>query len=830
MKIRQIIAALIAALLIMPNACTVLTVFAEGAVQSVSTERTQNDSLQPDTYATSSTSDEPPSLPPDFEELPATPPTPEELPPAQPDFEEFPATSSTPAEELTITAELVEEGEQAGLYVTLQNLPRDVSMIRVQESFGGLDYNDQSQKMWLDEECIPDENGSLTLFCYETDEYPLAAFLSESVNSLYIKVLYKTSSSFDSMESDPVRFSHNRTYEIPGMPPPFKTELKEDYFGYTLIGHFKDFLPNVARVCNTYSWDGIDYQYTNPDWPIKWELTRLGNPDPEALGRLEKQEVGQDYEEPLVSFIARERDSFYFRLEITTEEGEIYYSQPSYISRGGPQPLPENLTPRVLLGFDLSVTLTVGDSDSEEDEKNHIKNYTHGEYQLTVPENITREELMALLPDTVPVRVRLWDKYTEKKYTFGDLDCDVTWKELPSFSLTPGQPYVIEDAAEPLLIPAGTYVEAALGTYILQKPLAFKSRYDSDNIHLVLNPVGTEAEPDIALRGYNLDLIEENGDDGNESRRDDPMSLAFWNKPSGAVSMRAYSVARDVRTEIGDLVELRDINHNQSHALYGYIDLLQPDEYPFREYLAGELDSFSIELEIEGGVYDGKKVMLPWPMEYEGPEEIFDPYGFDGQENNAGSGYEEIEEDDGNNGGQPPWYPPADKPESSGRPGRGDRTPPGAPEVLPLPDMSEELPAAMIPESIALMDNALPSADGTKPGGTKPGDAKSGGGKAPSPDSVPAESQSVAVGETSSSVAVKGDDTAAMAQSTLPKEQSLSPEDSAPFRSENLPLALKAVLTVAGVGTVVTVSGAAGIGQSTMGRKLLGLLKKLLPK
>lgn len=569
-----------------------------------------------------------------------------------------PSNALSPAS-AAATAELITQGEQPGLYVTLENLPSDVSMIRAQYSFGGLDYTLES-KFWEDMSGIEEATGSITLFCYGLDEHPLTAYLSESVNSLYIKIIYNTESAVDGEELMLV-ISHNQHYELPAAPPPFTADLKLGWFGYTIIGHFTDFLPNVARVSGAYSWDGITYQYSNPDWPSHWDLSKLGKEDPSDRSRLENQETGLSGEEPLVSFLERKEDSFYYRLEITTEDNEVYYSEPAYISRKGTQLLPENLTPRISLGFDLAVLEARNDNGNSEDDEDYyaeLVSYTFGEIQLTVRDDATPEEIMQLLPDTVPVRIRLWDKTTKKKYAFGDLSCQVNWKELPSISLKQGKSVVIQDVAEPLVIPAGTEVVTALGTYKLVKPLNFKSRYDSDEIRLVLNPVTALEEPEIGLRAYNYELIDEFGNDSNQTRIEDPMSLAFWNKPNGAHSIQAYAYADGKQWDLGDLLDRRDVNHNLSHALYGYINLLQPDESPYQEYLYGDIQNFTVEIFIKGGVYDGRQVTLTWPQVYELPEEIPDPRGFDGEENNAGSDYEELEDEEDSNGGQRPGLPP----------------------------------------------------------------------------------------------------------------------------------------------------------------------------
>ena len=551
--------------------------------------------------------------------------------------------------------------QEPGLYLIWHNAPENLYSVTVRHSVGGLDYSWQEQ-CWSDEEWsdqgIPEltEEGDLVLLCCRPDEAPLSSYLSQAVNSIYFKMSYMLDS-WEEGELPPVRVSHDLPVTVPETPPSFSAELKWVESAYSVVGHFREFTPGIARMRCAYSWDGVTWQYSNPDFPGHWDIESMG--DESARECLENQEVFLYYEEPLASFLAGVKDSFYLRLEITAEkgveDGEVRYFDPYYsdsvlISRN-PQPelLPDGLTPRAAFGFDLSVSETV-ETDNGGDGAEPVT-YTRGQYRMTVCENAAAEEIIALLPDTVPVRVRFWDIRTKEKYAFGDVSCPVTWKveelkaKLTEAPLKAGEMLVLEDMAKPLAVPAGTCVETALGTYILREPLAFTTFYDSGDIALVLHPVKAGAVPQAALREYRF---EETSEDVG-----DPLSLAFWNKPSGAVSIRAYARLDDTRWDLGELLERRRVDHNQSHALYGYLELLEPYEEPYSSWLAGEIDGFSIGLEIVGGVFDGQRLELPWPQDYEYPQEVFDPFDNEGQENNAGNGYEEVEGD--NNGGLREW-------------------------------------------------------------------------------------------------------------------------------------------------------------------------------
>lgn len=550
------------------------------------------------------------------------------------------------------TVEVITEGEQPGLYLIINNIPEGQCDIWVNHSFGGISYNLISNKYWYDAEKL-EENGKISLLCYELNEHPLTAFQTGASSNLYIKVSYSIDNG-QIQEIEPIRLSSDKIYEIPAVPPQFWADIKLGDYSYYMEGHFSAFPPNVAQVRTTYSWDGIHYSNS----PIMWKLESLGNGDEKAKKRLENQEIFEYYHEPLSSFLAGDQDSFYVRLEITTEDNKIYYSQPDFFSRGDTQLVPAHLTPIAYFGFDFAA-YEMRDSDGnliEPDEDSYfpenMATHTFGQIQLTVPDDITEKEVRALLPDTVPVRIRLWDNNSKEKYAFGDVECKVEWKEIPPLSLTAWESVVLDDMALPLSVPAGTKVETLLGNYILKSPLKFRSRRDRDDIKVILNTVPKGYEPRAALDGYNLDIGEE-----NTAMIDGPLRLAFWNKPSGATSIKTYLTVDNNRTEICDLLDRRNINHNQSHELYGYIDLIQADEYPLNDYLNNKLDEFTIDIEIEGGVFDGQSFSLAWPMEYDKPVEIYEPRGIDGSENNAGSDLDEDNYDSSEDGGQRPNLP-----------------------------------------------------------------------------------------------------------------------------------------------------------------------------
>lgn len=691
----------------------------------------------------------------------------------------------------TLSADLMSEGDQPGLYITLHQLPEETGRIVLRYSFNGSDYYIQPDWEWIAE--VPEALvGSVTLFVCGLEEFPVQGYLSGQVENLFLQAeIYSYGDLFNPTVADPFRFSHNRSYEIPQTPPPFSVDVKFGWWTYSLCGRFSDFPPNVDKVLVNYSWDGVNYQSVNPYGESKWYLQNLGHPDPENRNKLEYQEIGTYLAEPLKSFLAFEQDSFYIKLEIHTLDGQRYYSQAAKYIREGRQPIPAHLTPRVALGFNVAVQ-----EARYEDGNYPIPTlYTHGQYQVTVPENATAREIAAVLPDTLPVRVMLWDRNSREKYGYADIECPVSWNPIPNLSLTAGKPTTLENAAKPLVLPAGTDIETLLGTYTLQKPLAFRSLYDSDAIQLVLNPVEADAPPEILLRACNPSLFVD-GETGYHQPEGDvdvyiseltPLSVFLQQKPTGATAIQVYAVAGEERVDLGNLLNRKPANYNQSRKEYGDIEVLQPEDYPYSDYLAGELDGFTIELHVEGGVFDGKTASAYWPSAYTLPTILPTEGGNAGNENNAGSGYEDVEEDD--NGGQRPELPDGGSPPAKpNQPDNGDHIPP-----------TSQAPVTQAPTS------------GSAPI-TEPGSAPA----APTtPDHVDAATDAPAL--------IVPDQ-----EQTLPAWSNTEPDrPAAPLPDPAVGLTVVAASLILGGGIAVAVLGGSGTTATVTVKKLHSLFKKL---
>ncbi|MEG0376943.1 MAG: hypothetical protein RR614_00540, partial [Eubacterium sp.] len=233
-----------------------------------------------------------------------------------------------------------EEGEKPGIYGTLSSIPEGTMSIDVMYSFGGESFDVVEDSQW-DLADFPEGKVQLTQLCMGADEHPFKAYQREAVNSLYIK-LYITREGGD-IETEAVRFSHNKTYPIPEIPPPFTAQIEMDVQGYYQVnGKFTEFPPNVMRVRPMYSLDGEKYHAVDEWISNDWYLNDLGTEEAQKQYFLENQLCVMAHQEPLKSYLDKKLDQFYIRLQITTEDGVSYDTRASLIERGTPKPLPED--------------------------------------------------------------------------------------------------------------------------------------------------------------------------------------------------------------------------------------------------------------------------------------------------------------------------------------------------------------------------------------------------------------------------------------------------------------------------------------------------------
>lgn len=402
--------------------------------------------------------------------------------------------------------------------------------------------------------------------------------------------------------------------EEPGFPelveaPAFSARIEYSFQGYLLKGTFTEFPPDTACIQPMSSLDGENWQINGEEW----DLGLLGTEDDGELKMLQNQICFYPTQEPFSSYLGGTLDRFYLKLRITRKSGMTYESQTAVIDRGSPQPLPDGVTPMAAFSPDMAVLKT-------------RPFLYYGSYHLTVNENATAEEIAAFLPETIPVEIQL--HAGKKFYTKGMADCPVTWKPLSLPQLAAGESLTIADAAEEIVVPAGTMLTTPLGVFELDKPIGINQDGLNDEIRLDLNVIAEGENPTGAL-----------------SAEKDGLSVAFNLKPTGATAIHAYTFSEGDSgwKEIGDLTLLKEVNAQPSTKNSGYAYLLKNGQEPYQSYLAAVAEGkepvpFYIGITVEGGVYDGRQMILAWPDTYDLPLELPELSGAGGNEGNAGSG------------------------------------------------------------------------------------------------------------------------------------------------------------------------------------------------
>lgn len=415
--------------------------------------------------------------------------------------------------------------------------------------------------------------------------------------------------------------------------PAFDADIEYSFQGYVVKGTFCEYTTDISMIETLYSLDGETWLvYGNP-----WDLHLLSMDDSGEPAKLQRQICLYPGSEPMKSYLAGALDRFYVKLRVTHKNGDTYETEASVIDRGEPQPLPDSLTPAATFAPSMLVC------------ENNPRRY-FGRYQLTVCEDAAAGDISALLPDTLPVSIRLaYDKLN----AFADctIDCPVTWKPLSLPRLTAGRSVTVADAAEEIVVPRGTLLNTPMGVFALNEPLAVGEYFITDEVELILNVVAKDAAPTGVLSAENAGL-----------------AAAFDLKPSGATAIRAYilSEGNSEWTELPSLPLLEAVNAQPSTAGSGYTFILDGNAAPYRAYLdaraAGDDPApFWIGLVVEGGTYNGRQLILKWPDTYDHPCELPDITGAGGNEANAGA----DNRGDSNEAGQRPDLPrePEDKTE-----------------------------------------------------------------------------------------------------------------------------------------------------------------------
>lgn len=418
-------------------------------------------------------------------------------------------------------------------------------------------------------------------------------------------------------------------YAVPDAPPAFQAHI-EYGMGYTVIGTFTDFTPDIVRIDTLYSLDGESWRaVTGGDW----NLHNLGSDDRDELYTLQNQPCIYNAYEPMKSYTTGDIDHFYLKLRIAKRNGIFYESQSVTIERGGKRPVPEGTTRYACFSSDMIVREPVTDSQ--------YRFRMYGRYQLTVSADATSEDVSALLPDTLPVEIQLIHGRDFK--VNGVVDCPVTWKPLTLPQLLAGEAITILDAAEEIIVPAGTQLSTPLGIFELDEPLRVDAPPLTDEVRLVLN---------VSPEDRTLDGVLKQAPDG--------LTVALQQKPTGAASIEAYVLTEGESkwTEIPGRSLLKQMNAQHATENSGFALVLYNDEEPFCSYLEAKKAGtdptpFFVGLKIEGGIYDGRQLILAWPDIYEELPDLPRVGRSEGNEGNAGA----DNKDDSTESGQRPNLP-----------------------------------------------------------------------------------------------------------------------------------------------------------------------------
>ena len=429
----------------------------------------------------------------------------------------------------------------------------------------------------------------------------------------------------------------------PAQSPLFGAHIEFCPQGYVAMGTFTEFLPGTVLVRPMYSLDGECWQNCQTTWNLQW----LGSETAAEQTALQNQKCLFAAHEPLAGYLAGQLDRFYLKLQITLENGITYETQAAVIDRGGVQQVPDEYS----LYADFVPAIRV---------RRWRPFKSQGQCQITVSANATSKDISALLPDTLPIGVQLLagtDFIADAA-----VDCPVTWKPLSLSGLTPGESVIIEDAAEEIIVPAGTLLNTPVGIFLLKEPL----QVEHDEVRLILNVAAENAEPTGTLHSYFAGL-----------------EIAFDLKPTGAAAIRAYTLSEgeSAWTEVPEPLLPETVNAPSSTAGSLFTFLLTEDQEPYHSWLtawnAGEEPvPFLVGLKIEGGVYDGQQLILAFPDTYEIPLQPPKLDGAGGNECNAGS----DNKDDSTAEGQRPNLPqnPADNDPDAQNPPQGTDSGPGS--------------------------------------------------------------------------------------------------------------------------------------------------------
>lgn len=406
--------------------------------------------------------------------------------------------------------------------------------------------------------------------------------------------------------------------------PDFHAEFRIDFEGRGIVGYLSEMNECMTEIIPCYSLDGETYFSSEFG---KWLIDVDHLEDPNVL----RQQCFWAVDEPIRSYQAGEIDGFYVNLQITYCDGTVVNTESVLFERGTPTPLPDHFKLSGMYG--RAVRQMQFDPPAYD---------VWGEYHLTVPTDISSEELQGLLPGQVPVEINAYES-SSRNYV-AEVDYNVIWPQDISFFIAD----TLEIAAEGIVPPAECEFKGEEDIYFVNHSRLEAMQYDHSDFRAVLHFVSPETQSELLLSA------------GENGLAESGIGGTLPLKPTGAESIVSeYSVdGGENWISLHDVAKSNPVESYLPKEASYTATIVKGDDKPVQEYMTGLIDGFSLRLRIEGSVFSQVTEVQNWPPNYEyfPPTDDTDDEGSGGNENNAGSS------GSSSNGGMHPSVPEEDKP------------------------------------------------------------------------------------------------------------------------------------------------------------------------
>lgn len=334
----------------------------------------------------------------------------------------------------------------------------------------------------------------------------------------------------------------------------------------------------MTNIYCQYSFDGVTY--------LKGEDIRL-NPSFFKEGEIFATMIGFPHIDPLKSYLNGKESSIYIKLQYTVND-IVYESNCASIIKDKPIPLPDDIAvvaflPNSLLDFSRQISY---------------------QYYLSTLPNSSISFIQALLPDSLPIQISFYkgvDSIGEAKF-----DYFVNWN-FTDVDTTDGSITALPDFTPPSINNEIILLEGI--PYLLDTiPTTISSPYFPYQIPVPFN---------ILLSNTSTKEFHLHEDDDLNS-----LKISFPLKPSGATKIipsysldngKTWIVVEDLLTSHNN----KSIEISPGRPDYSHITLFTKEQSPYKEYLAGEINGFDVQLDIEGGTFHGNIPMKQFPIDYE---------------------------------------------------------------------------------------------------------------------------------------------------------------------------------------------------------------------